>query len=394
MTAATIAAVIPTRNRAALAANAVRSLLDQDHPIEIFVSDNSSSPADELRQLSDGEPRVRYLRPERELRMAEHWDWAIRQAMERSSTATHFTIHYDRKYSKPHHWGALAAVIAQRPDLLITYAIDTVSDEPPPLRLWQTPWTGRTFVVRTARVAAMAAAGRISDIGHAIPILTNCIVPRTVLTSIVDRFGDVCHSTTGDACFNARFLALYDEFLHCDRSLAIAYASHRSAALGYLAGGGRDFGDWEALWGDRAWLDAAPAPGLNLGQNMYFHEYELVRRQTGDRLPPLDRRACLDELGAALRWVRDPHKRAALRAKLEEHGWRGEVAALPRRPALAAVRDRLLTFLIDQFGFVPPSVSGLAFPDDQKALQYALQYPRRRAKNADHLAALEPTPLP
>ena len=40
---ATIAALIPTRNRADLAQAAVQSLLDQDCPIEIFVSDNSTS---------------------------------------------------------------------------------------------------------------------------------------------------------------------------------------------------------------------------------------------------------------------------------------------------------------------------------------------------------------
>ena len=35
-------------------------------------------------------------------------------------------------------------------------------------------------------------------------------------------------------------------------------------------------------WGDRPWLDAAPIVGLNMGQNVLFHQYELVRRVTDD----------------------------------------------------------------------------------------------------------------
>lgn len=388
---ATIAAIIPTRNRADLAIQAARSLLDQDAPIQVFLSDNSADP-DPLSGFARTEPRVHYLRPERELRMSEHWDWAVRQAMARSA-ATHFTIHYDRKYSKPGYWRALADLVARQPDMLVTYAMDSITDEPPPLRLWQTPWTGRNFRVGAARVIALVSAGRVADCHQAIPILTNSVVPRAVLDRIEARFGDVCNSTTGDACFSARFLALEQGFLHHDRTIAVALAPHRSAAMGFLTGGGRDYDDWENLWGDRPWLDASPFPGLNLGQNMYFHEYELVRRATGDRLPPLDRQGCLEELGAALRWVRDDAKRDGLRAELERHGWTGNPSRLPGRHPLAPLRDQLLCFLIRRFGFVPPSVSGVAFADDEGALEYALRFPQRPVRKPDHLAALAPVEL-
>jgi hypothetical protein len=386
-----IAAVIPTRDRADLAIAAVRSLLDQNCPIEIFLSDNSVS-GERLREYARSEPRVHYLRPEHELRMAEHWDWAMRQAMERSP-ATHFALHYDRKYSKPRRWQALAAVIARRPDMLVTYLVDTISDEPPPLRLWQSRWTGRTWLLETARIAALVASGRVGDADQAIPILTNCVVPRAVLESIVDRFGDLCNSTSGDACFCSRFLALHDRFLHFDRPLAVLYAPHRSAALGFLSGGGRDYRDWERMWGDRPWLEAAPVPGLDLGQNMLFHEYELVRRRTGDRLPPLDRKGCLAELGEALRWVKEPEKRAALQKALEVHGWTGTASQFPRRPRLAALRDSSVKALMRYFGFVPKSISGFAFADDAAALDHALKYERRPAGAPDHLAALGPIEL-
>ncbi len=388
---ATIAVVIPTRNRQENAIQAVRSMLDQNCAIDIFLSDNSTS-ADRLRTFSGTEPRVHYLRPDRELPMAEHWDWAMQQAMARSD-ASHFTIHYDRKYSKPGHWEGVAAIAAQRPDRLITHPIDMIVDAPPPLRLWQASWTGKTFVVQTAWVAALAAAGRVQDAGHTIPVFSNCLVPRKVLESIIDRFGDVCVSIGADSCFSARFLALYDEYLHYDRALGVSCAAHRSAGLGFLSGGGRDFGDFRRMWGDRPWLDASPVPGVNLGQNMYFHEYELVRRKTGDRLPPLDQKGCLDHLGESLIWVRDDKRRAELCRILEDHGWTGVPPPVPRRTLMEVLRDRFTAFRIGHFGFVPRDVSGSPFPNDDVALFYALNHPRPRETTHHHLPMSEPVEL-
>ena len=57
--------------------------------------------------------------------MATHWDWALRQAMERTD-ATHFCIHYDRKITKPGELGLLRDIAAEFPDDLITTMIDAV----------------------------------------------------------------------------------------------------------------------------------------------------------------------------------------------------------------------------------------------------------------------------
>jgi glycosyltransferase involved in cell wall biosynthesis len=385
-----IAAVIPTRNRASLAMAAVRSLLDQDCAIEIFVSDNSTSSEDELRAFCRDQPRVHYLRPERELAMGASWNWGVQQAMERSG-ATHVTLHYDRKLSKQQSWGGMAAAAASRPGMLVSYAIDSITTEPPPRRLWQPPWTGRVFEVQSARVAALIAAGRILEPGNALPVLANCLVPREVLNDLVARFGNVCDSTGPDSCFMSRFLATRDRFLYYDRTIAVTYATHRSAGAGLFRRGGGDFPDWQKTWGDdRPWLDAAPIPGLTLGQNVLFHEYELVRRATGGRLPPIDRAGYLDELGRLLGWIDDAETRGELHRVLVEHGWKGEVVPPPRRSILAALRDRVMYVLIDSFGYVPSDISGYAFPDDATALRYALKYPRRRTDDTRHVAPLEP----
>ena len=92
------------------------------------------------------------------------------------------------------------------------------------------------------------------------------------------------------------------------------------------------------LWGDRPWLDAAPIPGLTLGQNILFHEYELVRRAIGGApFKPIQMDGYLRELGQALMWVNDPVRAAEIvnlltRAWLERSGCR----ALVRRPSSAA----------------------------------------------------------
>jgi len=385
-----IAAVIPTRDRTPLAINAVRSLLEQDCGIDIYVSDNSASPDETLRGFCLTDARAHYLRPPHELAVAEHWDWAIRQAMERS-TATHVTVHHDRKWSKRGAWRPLLAIAARRPEVLVTFGVDFIADTPPPLRVWQTPWTGKVFVMRTKRAAELIAQARVTEIVHGLPMLSNCIVPRPVMESMIERFGSVCRSTGPDLAFVSRFLASHDEYLHADRSPGILYAAHRSTNMGYLRGTGGDFAELRRLFGGRPWIDAAPLPGVNLGNNMLFHEYELTRRATGDRLPPLQRAACLDDLASALRWVEDEETKKSLLRILREHGWTGSVPRPhPPRRSRSVARQKVWMFLGERLAIAPPNITGFAFRDDEEALRYALRFPRKRQASHDHLALLDP----
>jgi hypothetical protein len=384
----TIAAIIPTRNRASLAIAAVQSLLAQDVNIEIFVSDNSVNP-EPLREFCLTEPRVRYLRPPADLSMPAHWDWAIRHVMELSS-ASHFTVHYDRKMSKPGIWPDLAAAVSMRPHVLLSFSLDSISHVPPPLRLWQTPWSGRTFTIRTERVARLVTRGNVALFSNALPLLSNCIVPRAVFNAMVERFGNVCDSIAPDSSFMARYLALYDHYIHFDRAAGILYGSTRSSGMGYLRGTGGDFGDYRKRWDGRPWLDAAPIPGISLGSNVLFHEYELVRRQTGDRLPPLDPAGVMDDLSAALRWIDDPELKADLCRVLREHGWHGpEPLSHQPRPLLSKVYQAVWMLVARWFHLAPGAMTGFSFPDDEAALRHALKYPRRVQNDADHLALFE-----
>lgn len=371
-----LAAVIPTRNRGTLALNAVRSLLDQDCEIEIFVSDHSDSPRMEGDLHSFGKT-VHALRPDRPLSVADHWDWAIREAMALSE-ATHFMIHHDRRVALPRSWGAIARAAHAHPDVLITAGVDAISDVPPPLRLWQAPWTGNLFSIATGRAAQVIAQGRISQSVHALPLLNNSFVPRAVLQEVIERFGDVCRGIGPDTAFMARFLTLRDRYLFADRPLGILYAPQRSSNLGSARNSGEDFAEYVRLHGQRPWLHAAPVPGVNIGSNMLFHEYETVRQATGDALPPLDRAAVLCELANGLQWIVDRGQRKAAQAVLRNHGWRGRAPVWRQ-----LVRPRLVQFAA-RLGIVH------SFADDETALRYALAHPRARQETHEHLTVFEP----
>jgi hypothetical protein len=395
---ATIAVIIPTRNRASLARQAVRSLLDQDCPLEIFVSDNSTSPSPFLR-LAAARRGVHYLRPYRELSVAEHWDWAIGEVMRRSS-ASHIAIHHDRRWSKRNAWGAVADVASRRPDLVLSINLDSVTSMPPPPRLWQAPWTGKTWMIRSSRAAALLAGGCLGKISHALPMLAGCIVPREVFLSLQRRFESFCLSTGPDLAFMAHCLATQESYAHVDRSIGVLHAADVSTTTAILRGRGHAMEEFVRLAGRDGWLHAAPVPGVNLGASMLFHEYELARRATGDRLPPLNRVACMEAIASALRWIEDHSMRESLAMILRDAGWEGDAPAddvAEDRPPFyppEAFFDRLKLMLARLRGTAPPpNLHGFAFRSDQSALRYALKFPRPAQATHEHLELLEPVEL-
>jgi hypothetical protein len=385
-----IAVVIPTRNRDSLAIAAVGSLLGQG--VEIFVSDNSDA-AGAVRDFCEGREGVHYLRPPSVLPMAEHWDWAVRQAMARSS-ATHLSVHYDRAVSKPGLWPALAAAAAARPNLLMTFMRDNIVAYPPPRRLWQLPWTGRTYTVSSARLASLVAAGKVREIAQVLPVLSNCLVPRGVLDRLQARFGSVCRGSGPDSAFMARFLALHQQSLHFDCAVEVLCGSERSTGLGFLRGVGGDFPDFRRIAGDEPWLPHAPVPGLNIGFNLLFHDYESVRRETGPRLPPMDQPKVLETLAADLPWVVDPEEKAGLVRILRDHGWTGVEPKPFSSPSVRfAAYQYAVLFCARWLGSAPNTINGFQFRDDDTALACALRYPRRRQHRPGHIALAEPMEL-
>lgn len=387
-----ITLVIPTRNRSALAMEAIRSLLGQEGcALEVVVSDNSSSE-DDVRRLAEfcgasGHARLHYVRPPHAMGHAPHWDWALEQAMARTG-GTHFGIHYDRKLWKPRSLRFLCAAAERFPDDVITYSCDTVFTNGRVVHATHSPATGRLYAIETAQVVRMAAAGAVRDMDTLFPHLLNCITPRPVLERIRAQFGSICDSTGPDAAFAFRLCAAAERYLHLDRSLVVVYAFGVSNGWAYLRrdAGSTTLRDYLQLNAGRLSLDAAPIPGLMLGQNVLFHEYGLVQRVAGtERFPPIDREGYLRELAFGLTLVEDPAVRAELRAVLERHGWREEER--PRRTLPRRIAARIARML-------RRTPRSRRFASEEEAVRYLLESPPRLQAHNPVLARYRPVEIP
>ena len=373
-----VAIVIPTRNRADLAIDAIRSLLAIDDPrLSHVVVSNNSSEEEDVRQLAEfcersADARLVHLRPPRALGMAEHWDWAAQQALEQTE-ATHLALHYDRRVSKP-ELRLLFEAAAQQPDMAITYLLDTVYPVPPRFDVHQLPWSGGLYEILTSNAVRLASRGLLTDLWQVFPVLVNCVTPRAVFERVRRRFGDLCASTSPESCFGFRLCAVEERYLHFDMPLGIHYGLARSNGMSYLRGEvSGPFADFVRLLGDRPWLDAAPIPGLSLGQNTFYHEYARVQREAG--FPPIEMDGYLKDLSRGLPAIGDPKKRSEMQNVLAKHGWIGKKTAAP------SLVTRLRAFLT-------PARSG--FAREALALDHARSHPRPPVADNDFLAPLQP----
>ena len=211
--------VIPTRNRAQLAMNAIRSVLDQ--PVDdfhILVSDNSTSQRDrddlESFCASLADSRLRYVRPPEPLPMPAHWQWAIEQALA-NYKANHFSYLTDRMMFRN---GALKEVLgltALYPDKVISYNHDRICDDLRPIRFDQYEVTEKLLEVESQRLLQLVSEVILH---HGLPRMMNCIVPRRVLAVIHRRFGNVFTSIAPDFNFCFRCLDLEDSILSQERN--------------------------------------------------------------------------------------------------------------------------------------------------------------------------------
>ena len=377
--------VIPTRNRPDLAITAVRALLaEHATPLTVVVSDNSSTEEGvrQLRELCEAaaDPRLLYIRPPQELAMAAHWDWALAQALARTA-ATHFGVHYDRMIAKRGGVEQLARACARHEETLVRYSCDfTYPRADDRFMAWQPPSTGYDYEVRTAKIVELTARGTLSTIGYTWPILLNCMAPRAIFERIRARFGTICDSATPDAAFGYRFCALADRYVFLDRSLSIMYGYRFSNGQAYLRRNTNVTQDYMQLWGNQPWLDAAPIPGLDLGLNIIFHEYNVVQRVVG--FPPLDRDGWLGELARGLAYIEDRQEVAKMRALLEEHGWRDRTVPVPLwRRALRRLKRTLR-----------PPPSDPHFATEAEALAYLSTHEPAPAAHNPMLDVLDPVP--
>ena len=319
--------VVPTRNRAQIAMNAVRSVLDQGvEGVAVMVSDNSTSDSDR-EQLAGfctklNDPRVRYVRPSQSLPMTAHWDWAIERALT-SYDATHVIYLTDRMMFKKGALEEIANLATVYPDKVISYNHDRIVDHIQPIRVEHYPSTGKLWEVPTERFSWLVSQGMLH---HGLPRMLNCIVPRGVLDRFRQRFGNVFASIAPDFNFCFRCLDVEESVLFFDKSPIFHYALSRSNGASVTRGEMTpDNADFTAnLPVDNSVRNFATSiPQLNTAVNAVFNEYLLYKQETqSPRFFDLDFQKYLAANAIEVMEISDPQQRAEMQRLLEKHGYR------------------------------------------------------------------------
>jgi hypothetical protein len=282
--------IVPTRNRAALAINAINSALKSDaRNVEIRISDNSTI-ASEVDQLSDfvaerRDARISWRRPVEPMPMTSHWDWALRSALQEADIS-HVAVLTDRMMFKTGCLNALLAIVARYSDQIVSYDHDRVVDHHVPISVDLNPWSDEVLALSAKRLLALSAA---SIFPSALPRLLNCVVPRSILVEMLERYGSVVESISPDYSFCYRALALVEHIRYWDRAPIFHYAlgqsNGESAARGVTTATSMDF--MSTIQGTL--FRCAPCPGIRTLTNGMIHEYCLVQGTTGSaKFPPVD----------------------------------------------------------------------------------------------------------
>jgi len=277
-----ICIVIPTRNRATLAKNAIQSALaDEQLDVRVIVSDNSTDELD-LADLSAycemlDVPKLSYIRPPAPIGLAEHWEWAMQQAL-KNTKSSHILFLTDRMIFKDTELQKIFSVVRSFPNDVITYSHDVIDDSRRPIQLVQESWTGNLYSITSEELLRLSA--KMIHL-HVLPRMMNCVVPRTVFERILSDFGNIFDDTAPDFMFAYRCLAISDRILYLDRTSLVHYAQNLST------GGNQSKGIFDKATiehfkktGNMDFNYAAPIPGFITLNNSIIHAYCHVKDQS------------------------------------------------------------------------------------------------------------------
>jgi hypothetical protein len=287
--------VIPTRNRSGLAVRAIGSLLTRDqHDIAVVVSENSGPGADREMVARFCESHdVPIIAPENSLRMVDHWEWALNQAIMRFGP-THVTFLTDRMVYRPHAPQYFSQAMASFPDKIICFNHDRIDDSSTHVKLQIQPSTFRTFLTDPAAVLSLAAAGQPAL--WVIPRMLNSIVPVQIFQKMYKENGRVFGGISPDYYFGYRVLSAIDNYVSLDIPLLIHSALLRSSghsfSTGRLSAEAKDFISFE---GELRF--ETPFPDVLTLTNAMLHDYVVIARETGSgRFAPIDTGALYAQL--------------------------------------------------------------------------------------------------
>jgi len=310
--------IVPTRDRADIAVNAVWSLLaSSDSSFEIFLSDNStlSSHSSQLEHFvkSCDDPRLTLRRPPYAMSMTHHWDWALKEALE-NPEITHAVFLTDRMMFKSGCLDALLAIVVRHPEQIVSYDHDRVLDHRVPIIVELSPWSDTLLELSSTRLLALAARCVFAP---ALPRLLNSVVPRAVLEEVHRRNGTFVGSISPDYSFCFRSLGLVEHLVYWDRAPIIHYALNQSngesAARGVASSASVDF--WKHV--EESSLTNTPCPGVRTVRNAILHEYGTARAGgDGTRFPAVDLDSYIAMLRSEIEYMENPEVASEMSAVL------------------------------------------------------------------------------
>src|ERR1700752_335544 len=383
--------VIPTRNRSAIAMNAIRSVLDERlENVEVMVSDNSTSETEREALAAfcntRGDARLRYVRPPEPLAMPAHWQWALGQALA-FYQASHVTYLTDRMMFRTGSLAEALKLASLNVDKIVSYNMDRIVDHVRPIRVEQYPATQKLVEIQTVELSRLLS----QSIFHAgLPRMLNCIVPREVFARMQERFGDVFSSIAPDFRFCCRTLEMEETILYYDKSLLFHYALDRSngatVSRGQVSTDNVDFA--ANLPVDNARRNyATPIPQLITAVNAVFNEYLAFKQETNSpRFFELDLEKYLQANAEEIRQFENKDLRDEMLALLASKGFRNpdqnqtdngrisvgkRLSAKLKRVATAPSTTGAWLFAARTFGIKPPSQNLFEFDTLDSAIDYA-----------------------
>ncbi|HSA06018.1 MAG TPA: glycosyltransferase [Candidatus Gastranaerophilales bacterium] len=283
-----LAIIIPTRNRAELAKNAINSVLEQGQDdVYVIFSDNSTEEleVEELKSFCDklNHPNLTYIRSPESMSMTNHWDWAIKYILDNDkfNNITHFLWLADRNVLIKNSIVNLKNIIVQNPLDLISYNFLTLNDIKKPVTISRIKKFENTVKKIYSEDFLYEIYTNVKYPTAIMPLNLISAAPRYMLDRLRQKHNNIFASTSPDACFAYRILAEYDYYLEYDKAINISYALSKSNNYSYMTGEKNDTSkDFASFYKKDVLFPDAMIPEIEISENALINEYCYVAKET------------------------------------------------------------------------------------------------------------------
>jgi hypothetical protein len=296
---------IPTKNRPDRVGNAVKSLVEQTFgDLEVIVCDNSDeaeSPQTAAAVERFADPRVRYVRTNGRLSMADNWDHAIGHAR-----GEYVGILTDRSVFRRHALEVAHREIESSGAPLVNWFNDLYGRGPDGTGYRRRDCTLKRYRHSGRELLEYFVHGDPKYTTKVVPKLMTCVCRRSVLETIrSSAVGRVCPPVAPDFTSGFLMLAYVDFALTIDEALYVSCGSGNGA--NFRAGGelaDRFRADLGMEWADL--VDRMPSAAC-FSHALVLNDLMRIREQLPERFPgfEIDRRqyyvGCLNDYVKAAR---------------------------------------------------------------------------------------------